>query len=150
MNPKTIATGIAIGGQPQAEDIEDLKAKGYKTIVSVRTPQDDGYLPEEERLVENAGLNYSEIAISPKIIDDIAVGRFSQALVADDAAPVYVHCGSGGRAGLMVLLHMAIQHGWTVEQALEEGQKQGIAPSETSSYRTFFEDYIRRHSAGER
>ena len=73
MNPKEIATGVSIGGQPSAEDIEELKAKGYKTIVNVRTPQDDGYLAEEERLVENAGLGYAEIGISPKIIDDMAV-----------------------------------------------------------------------------
>ena len=150
MNPKEIATGVSIGGQPTAEDIEELKAKGYKTIVNVRTPQDDGYLAEEERLVENAGLGYAEIAISPSLIDDLATQRFSNALDAEGSAPVYVHCGSGGRAGLMVLLHLAIENGWTVQRALEEGQARGIAPSETSPYRTFFEAYIRRHSAGER
>jgi hypothetical protein len=50
----------------------------------------------------------------------------------------------------MVLLHQAIDHGWSLAKALEEGDRLGIAPGENSPYRAFFESYIRRHSAGER
>jgi cytochrome b6-f complex iron-sulfur subunit len=150
MNERQIAAGISVGGQPTSADIASLHDRGYRTVVNVRTSADDGYLPEEERLVEDAGLNYAEIPVAPHLIDDIAVQRFSQALESVDAKPALVHCGSGGRAAMMVLLHLAIEHGWSLERALAEGEKLNAAPSETSPYRAFFEEYIKRHSAGER
>jgi hypothetical protein len=45
---------------------------------------------------------------------------------------------------------MAVQHGWSLQQTLDEGKKLGIAPSETSPYRAFFEGFIKRHSPAER
>lgn len=150
INERHITKGLAIAGQPSPDDITTLHDKGYRTVVNVRLLSDEGYLEEEERLVETAGLNYAEVPVSPKTIDDIAVQRFSQALESTDSQPALVHCGSGGRAGLMVLLHLAVQNGWSLQEALGKGQKLGIAPSETSPYRAFFEDYIKRHSAGER
>lgn len=150
MNLREIVSGISIGGQPTPEEISQLHDDGYRTLVNVRTTDDDGYLAQEERLVENTGMTYAEIPVSPKLLDDMAVMRFSQALDSADAQPAYVHCGSGGRAGLMVLLHLAVQNGWSVQEALAEGEKLGVAPSETSPYRDFFEGYIKRHSVGER
>ena len=150
MNLRQLTKGLAIAGQPTPEEIATLKAQGFRTIVNVRTHADDGYLPEEERLVESSGLNYAEIPVSPNLLDDLAVQRFSQALDSEDAQPAIVHCGSGGRAGLMVLLHLAVHHGWSLQEALEEGARMNVAPSATSPYRAFFESYIQHHSAGER
>jgi uncharacterized protein (TIGR01244 family) len=150
MNERQLAAGISVSGQPSPEEIPSLHDRGYRTIINLRTPADDGYLADEERLVESAGINYSEIPISPQRMDDIAMQRFAQALESVDSKPALVHCGSGGRAAMMVLLHLAVQHGWSLQQALAEGEKLQAAPSPTSPYRAFFEDYIKRHSAGER
>jgi uncharacterized protein (TIGR01244 family) len=150
MNERQLAEGIAVSGQPSPAEISLLHDRGFRTVVNVRTPDDEGYLENEERLVESAGLNYAEIPISPKRLDDIAVQRFSQALESVDGKPAIVHCGSGGRAAMMVLLHLAVQNGWSLQHALREGERLSAAPSETSPYRAFFEDYIKRHSAGER
>jgi uncharacterized protein (TIGR01244 family) len=150
MNKRQIAAGISVGGQPTSTEIASLHDRGYRTVVNLRTPTEDGSLAEEERLVEDTGLNYAEIPISPQLMDDIALQRFAQALEVADAKPVYVHCGSGGRAAMMVLMHLAIEHGWSLQRTLEEGAKLNAAPSETSPYRAFFEEYIKRHSAGER
>lgn len=150
MNERQIAEGIIVAGQPTPDDISLLHDRGFRTVVNVRTPQDDGYLPDEERLVESAGLNYAEIPVSPQRIDDIAVFRFGQAIESTDGKPALVHCGSGGRAAMMALLHLAVKNGWSLQYTIEEGQRLQAVPSPTSPYRAFFEDYIRRHSAGER
>ena len=71
-------------------------------------------------------------------------------LTSVDAAPAFMHCKSGGRAGTFALLHLAIQHGWSIRRALEEGAKMGIDLSDDSPYRSFFEDFLRRRSPGER
>ena len=151
MNQREIVKGITIAGQPNADDIQTLRDQGFRTIVNLRLPDDQGILEDEEHIVESSGLNYAAIPISPKTIDDIAVMRFSQAVSSTDSQPALVHCGSGGRAGVMTLLHLAIENGWSLQRTLEEGERLGdIAPSETSPYRAFFESYIKRHSAGER
>jgi len=151
MNQREIIEGISIAGQPTAEDIARLRDEGFKTIVNLRLPEDNGILEDEEHIVEGSGLNYAAIPVSPTVVDDLAVQRFSQAIYDKESRPALIHCGSGGRAGIMLLLHLAIEHGWSVERTLEEGAKLGdLAPSETSAYRPFFEGYIKRHSAGER
>ena len=150
-NLKQVTKEISIAGQPSPQDIEDAHKNGFRTIINLRTPDESGYLADEERQVEGLGLTYASIPVSPETLDDVAVARFSQALVSVDGTPALVHCRSAGRAGVMTLLHLAVQHGWTIQKALEEGQKMGdIAPSETSPYRAFFESYIRAHSVGER
>ena len=150
MNTRTLTPHISIGGQPDENDIQELQAKGFVTIVNLRTEEDEGYNPDEERQVESKGLNYAAIPVSPTLLDDLAVQRFAGALTGDEAARAYVHCGSGGRAGLLTLIHLAVQNGWSLEQALQTGKELGIAPEASSPYRAFFDDYIKRHSAGER
>lgn len=150
-NLKKITNEISIAGQPSAQDIENAKAQGFRTIVNLRTTDEPGLLDDEERLVENQALTYSAIPVSPETLDDIAVARFSQALASVNGTPALVHCRGGGRAGIMTLLHIAVQHGWTVQQALEKGREMGdIAPADNSPYRAFFESYLRNHSVGER
>ncbi len=151
MDTREISEGISIGGQPTAEDLQQAGEQGFRTVINLRTDDEAGVLTEEERLVEGAGMTYAPIPVAPDTLDDIAVERFSQALASVDALPAYVHCKSGGRAGVMTLLHLAIYHGWSLEQTLQEGEKRGnIAPAPDSPYRAFFESFIRRHSAGER
>jgi uncharacterized protein (TIGR01244 family) len=148
LNEQKINKQITIGGRPDAEELAKLKERGFKTIINLLTSDEPGFA-EEELLVENLGLTYSSVPVSPALLDDLAVSRFSQAIVSSDG-PVAVHCKSGGRAGLMTLMHLGVSHGWTVEHTIEEGEKLGIKLAPDSPYRDFFADYIKRHSAGER
>lgn len=150
MNERKITTDITIGGQPMAEDIQSLAKRGFRTIVNLRTDGEQGALDEEKRIAEEAGLDYAEIPVAPNTLDDLAVHRFEGA-VTGDSPPAYVHCGGGGRAGIMTLLHLTIVPGWSLAQAYEQGQKLGdLAPGPNSPYRAFFEAYIKRHSPAER
>lgn len=149
-NLRQIAPNLFIAGQPTEEELNDIRSTGFRTVINLRGADEEGSLASEERLVEDSGLNYAAIPISPQTIDDVAVQRFIQAVDSDDAPPVVAHCGSGGRAGIMMLLHLAIDYGWSLEKTLAEGEKLGIAPGPDSPYRSFVEDYIRRHSPAER
>ncbi len=151
MNARNITNDIAISGQPSRDELGRVAEQGYRTVVNLRTADEPGVLSDEERLVEGAGLTYAAIPVSPGMLDDAAVERFSQALASVDGTPALVHCKGGGRAGMMTLLHLAIQNGWSLEQTLDEGKKLGdIAPPESSPYRAFFESFIKRHSPAHR
>lgn len=151
LNERQITPEITIAGQVSPEDIQAAHSAGFRTIVNLRTADEPGVNPDEEHLVENAGLNYAAIPVSPETLDDAAVERFSQAVDSVGATPALVHCKGSGRAGMMTLLHLAIKYGWSLDKTILYGDQYGdLVPSETSPYRTFFESFIRRHSAGER
>ena len=147
LNEQKITDNISIGGALRDGDAQDLENRGFKTVVNLMMPEEssDG----EEELVKDVGLTYAPIPVSPPTLDDITVARFLQAIESSDG-PVAVHCKSGGRAGLMALLALAVEHGWSLDNARKEGEKMGIKIANNSPYRAFFENYIQRHSAGER
>lgn len=146
LNEQKITDDISIGGALRDGDAQDLENRGFKTVVNLMTPDEsnDG----EEELVKGVGMTYAPIPVSPTTLDDITVARFLQAVESSDG-PVAVHCKGGGRAGLMALLALSIEHGWPLEQTFQEGEKMGIKVEANSPYRAFFESYIKRHSAGE-
>ena len=147
-NLKSLGDNIMISGQPSPQQIERLRQKGVRAVVNLRTPDEATFLAEEEALVESAGMSYAHIPISPQGVDDAALFRFQQA-IASAGGPVVVHCQGGGRAGILSLMHMAVEHGWSIEKAVEEGRRMDVWRDD-SPYVPIFEEYLRRHSAGER
>ncbi len=147
LNEQKITDKISIGGALRDGDAQDLENRGFVTVVNLMMP--DESQGGEEELVKGVGLTYAPIPISSATLDDITVARFLQAVESSDG-PVAVHCKSGGRAGLMTLLALGIEHGWSLDKTYEEGEKVGIKLPKDSPYRTFFESYIKAHSAGER
>ena len=150
MEQKTISPGLTTTSQPDAQDIEKFVEDGVQTIINLRTSDEAGYWEDEARAIKDHGLDYAHIPISPQTLSDGDVALFSQAIGSVESMPAIVHCKSGGRAGLLTLLHLAVQNGWTLQETLETGDKIGASPAPDSPYRDFFEHYIRRHSAGER
>ena len=150
MNTRAITNHISIGGQPNENDLQTLQGKGFRTIINLRDESENDYRASEEREVEGRGLNYSSIPISPELLDDMAMQRFANAIDAEDAPPVYIHCAGGGRAGVLTLIYLAVENGWSLLETEATGKELGLVPASDSPYRTFYEDYIRRHSAGER
>lgn len=148
INRQAITHHITIGGRPDAKEIAALHAEGFSTIVNLLMPDEDGAL-EEEHLVKQVGMDYAHVPISPDTLDDLTVARFSEA-VSSSEGPVAVHCKGGGRAGIMTLIHLAIEGGWSLEETLKIGEEMGAKIGIDSPYRDFLEDYILRHSAGER
>ena len=147
LNEQKITDKISIGGALRDGDAQDLENRGFKTVINLMMPEEsnDG----EEELVKGVGMTYAPIPVAPNTLDDITVARFLQTIESSDG-PVAVHCKSGGRAGMMALLALAIENGWGLDKTLEEGENMKIVIAADSPYRAFFEGYIKKHSAGER
>ena len=57
---------VTVGGQPSAQEIQELKTAGFSTVVNLRTEGEDDQpmSPDEERrLVEGAGLTYLHLPV---------------------------------------------------------------------------------------
>ena len=146
-NQTKINEKITIGGALEAGDAQKLHDEGFKTVISLLTADEEN--PSEKADVESVGLDFESVPVAPDLLDDVAVARFSQEVESSDG-PVYVHCKSGGRAGVMTLLHLGVKHGLSLEETLKMGEKFDAKVGEDSPYRAFFESYLQRHSAGER
>ena len=138
---------ISIGAALEAGDEQKLHDAGVRTVIDLRT-EDEKQTPEKA-WVENVGLDYEALPTAPNLLDDAAIARFVQE-VDSSVGPVYVHCKSGGRAGVMALLHDAITGGWTIEHTLQVADEKGVKLGADSPYTPIVEDYLQRHSAGER
>jgi len=148
-NERMLDEQLLVTGQPTPHDIEELHRRGVREVINLRGVDEEGYWDGEKAAVEAAGMDYTNIPISPAMLDDTAVSRVHQAIASAGGLAV-VHCQGGGRAGVMGLLHLAVQNGWGIQHALDEGRKRGVELKQDSPYRAFFERYLKDHSPEER
>ena len=138
---------ISIGAALEAGDAQGLHDAGVRTVIDLRT--ETKRVRPKRSGSESVGMDYEPLPTAPDLLDDVAVARFVQE-VDSSVGPVYVHCKAGGRAGIMTLLHDAITHGWTVEHTMQVAGEKGVKLGGDSPYTAIVDDYLRRHSAGER
>ena len=86
---------IAFGSQPEPADLESLAAKGVKTIINTRFPEEDqGDLPPERARAEAEalGMRYVNIPVSPVEFTPASLTEVSRALTEAKAhGPAFVH-----------------------------------------------------------
>lgn len=118
------ASGNASSGQPTAEQLETLAAKGFVGVVDLRGPDESrGY--EEAAAVEAAGLEYSPLPITGAEAISVENARKLGELLDSFDGPVLIHCGSGNRVGALVAL-LEADRGASTEEALEAGRAAGL------------------------
>lgn len=125
-------------GQPDAAVLEILAAEGFTLVVDFRTESEDRGLDEKET-VERLGMTYANVPIG--VPDGISVEnatRFDE-LIRQHDGRVFLHCGSGNRAGAMFALRESLL-GASDEDAVAAGRAAGL---------TRLEDTVRERLAEE-
>lgn len=114
------------GSQPTAEEIEDLRANGVRTIVKLNTAD----LDMERSKSGELGIRLIEIPLNARAVgtsrDCADVERAYAAMTDPLNWPVYVHCDHGrDRTGFLAGLYRQRVQGWTYEQVSEELARYG-------------------------
>ena len=106
------------GDQPKGDDYLALASLGVRTVIDLR----NDFEPDEQKLVESAGMKYNRIPLSASRNPTEAEVRHFLELVNDPAnQPVYVHCKAGRhRTGVMTAMYRLTKDGWTADQAYRE------------------------------
>ena len=114
------------GGQPRIEHFVQLKADGVKAVLNLRTPGEHR-ADEERAAVEKAGLKYFNIPVVYREPNNAQVDEFLK--ITDDPAnrPMFIHCTAAIRVGAFWMIRRAVRDGLSVDAALEEGKKVGLA-----------------------
>lgn len=74
---------IAFGSQPEPADLESLAARGVRTIINTRFPEEDqGDLPPERAKAEAEalGMRYVNVPVSPAEFSPASLAEVSRAL----------------------------------------------------------------------
>ena len=119
-----ISSGLYRGGQPEREGFEYLKANGIKTVINLRTEND------EERVVKDLGMNYVHIPISIKAwskIPQSAIDQYFKVLSDPTNYPIFFHCRRGAdRTGAMASFYRIAIQGWEPKTAFGEARDVGM------------------------
>jgi len=121
------AEGLLVGGQPTREQLEQLAAAGYRTVVNLRTAGERGELADEEAIVTELGMHYILLPIGGA--DDLTEQNarlYGEAAGNPTESPVLVHCASGNRVGALIAIHAAFVEGLPADQALALGERAGL------------------------
>lgn len=117
-NGGRVASGIYRGAQPGPEGYETLRKMGIRTVIDLRTTEN------EQRQVEAAGMK--AIAIPIAMSRDGLREKVDRAvaLMADPAnQPVFIHCRHGqDRTGIVVAAYRMKVEGWSLADAETEMQ----------------------------
>lgn len=134
---------ISVGGQPTENELKEFAQAGFKTVVNLRTPNEENQSlkPEEEgRVVKGSGMEYLHMPVSLDAMNETQVDDFRRH-VTQLPAPIFVHCASGKRAGAFAMMHTALEQGLSGEQALQTAEQMGFE-CDQPRLREFVKNYI--------
>ena len=118
---------IACGGATETTALAGLKADGFKTVINLRMPTEQGANIEANAAqAKSVGLNYVSIPFNGQQPDPKAVDTFLATVANKANQPVFIHCGSASRVGGMWLIKRVLQDGWAIDKATEEAKLIGL------------------------
>jgi protein tyrosine phosphatase (PTP) superfamily phosphohydrolase (DUF442 family) len=115
------------GGQPEPSDFSRLRDVGIRTIVSLRTDDD------EREIVESLGMNFVHIPITLRPfglaggVSTSDIQRFLRIVDDPSSEVVFVHCRRGAdRTGVFIGAYRIVRQQWSPEDAYEEAREIGM------------------------
>jgi uncharacterized protein (TIGR01244 family) len=116
---RKITNELAIAGQISPEQLLQLAQEGYQSVLNLRSPNESGFLSNEQQQAENVGLYYLNLPIESVITnDETVIELFKQ--INQLLKPTLVHCDTGMRASAIVLMYIAVRQGASLKQAFQQ------------------------------
>jgi uncharacterized protein (TIGR01244 family) len=145
-NIKRINDQLAVAmGQVTPEELQQAVQAGFKSVLNLRSPSEEGFVSNEPQQAKNAGLEYVNVAVKPDGMSDELADQVLQT-IDQLPKPAVLHCKSGMRSGAMALMYVAIQEGLTADEAMQQGKQMGFDCGSNLQMKQFFEHYVSQHS----
>jgi protein tyrosine phosphatase (PTP) superfamily phosphohydrolase (DUF442 family) len=118
--------GVATAGQPDQEHLERLAEAGYRTVLDVRTLEEDPGFDEAET-VRNVGMEYVNmpLEVKPGAFTDKAFDRARELLADPGRRPILVHCASAVRVAPLLIPYLILDEGRSPDEAIEIASRVG-------------------------
>lgn len=145
MEVKKINEQLAVAGQVTKEQLQQAAQEGFKSVLNLRSPDEEGFLTEEQQQAEEVGLHYVNVPVQVSSISDESTTEVLEQ-IDKLPKPALIHCGSAMRAGAMALMNVATRNGLTPEQAFAKAHEIGFDCSAYPQMKEFFAQYVATHS----
>ena len=133
-NFRLVKEGVFVGPQPTAQDLEDARQQGVKTVIDFRLPSETG--TSNEALVRSHGLDYTNIPVDKANLSAGQIGELDAAMQSTNG-PFLLHCATGLRAALLLALSEARKNGWSAEQTFAHAQRMEFDLKTSSTFASF-------------
>jgi protein tyrosine phosphatase (PTP) superfamily phosphohydrolase (DUF442 family) len=124
-NQSTAMEGVLTAGQLSEEQMVALAGLGYESFVSLREADEGGSGWEEEFAAEK-GIHFVRLPIAGADGIDEAHARKLDELMAAEARPMVLYCGSSNRVGALLALRAFHVQGEDPAACLELGKSTGV------------------------
>lgn len=124
-NQSTAMEGVLTAGQLSEEQMVDLAGLGYESFVSLREA-DEGGSGWEEAFAAEKGIHFVRLPIAGADGIDEAHARKLDELMAAEARPMVLYCGSSNRVGALLALRAFHVEGQGPAECLELGKSTGV------------------------
>lgn len=122
---RTINDDLAIAGQITPEQLQQIAQEGFKSVLNLRSPDEEGFLINEQQQAEALGLYYINVPVKLETINHEVAAQVLQK-IDQLTKPALVHCNNAIRAAAMVLMHIATQQGASLSQAFKQAERLGL------------------------
>ena len=131
---KQLENGMLIGPQPTEADLRQAKLQGIRTVIDFRMPGETP-TPNAE-LVVRSGLEYVNIPVNKASPSADQVEELGRVMLEKDG-PFLIHCATGARAAMLLVLNKAKQNRWTAQRAFDDARAMGFDLEKTSEFANF-------------
>ncbi len=140
-----ITERISIAGQISESQIAQLPESSFEAVLNVRSVEEEGAIPDEQLQVESLGTPYMNVPVTPATLD---VALIDQVLEQIDGLPkpLLVHCGTGFRAGFMVMMYQIAREGVPVEEAKSQYLELGFDYEQKPPFKAAMDEYFATYS----
>jgi uncharacterized protein (TIGR01244 family) len=143
VNFAQVESTVACAGSVRPDAVAELKQRGYKAIVNLQLPEEQGAdVAGETEAAKVAGITYLHLPIPPQAFDPAAIDRFLAAVADPANQPVFIHCAGGSRAAGLWMIKRVLVDGWDVGRATAEAESLGLS---NAAVKTRVLDYLRDH-----
>lgn len=120
---RQIEEGMLLGPQPTAQDLQQARQRGIRTVIDFRMP---GETPASNaELAAGNGLGYVNIPVSKQSLSPEQIDELERAMQ-EKEGPYLIHCASGARAAMLLALRKARQQQWNAERTFDEARAMGF------------------------
>lgn len=122
---KKVNDDLSIAGQISSKELQQLAVEGLKSVLNLRSPDENGFFHDEKQEAQILGLEYTNIPLNSQVPNPKLTAQAIQA-VENLPKPILIHCAGGARAGGIALIAEAIQGGLTYEEIAQKANELGI------------------------
>src|SRR5690349_6963619 len=138
-----LETTVACGGATTPEAVPEIKKLGFKSIINLRQPTENGAnIDAEAAAAKDAGINFFNIPFNGQSPDPKVADQFLKTITAPGNEPAYIHCSAGNRAGAMWMIKRLVVDKWDSDRAFQEASALGLT---SPALKQFALDYAAEH-----